>query len=288
MKQSPLVSVLMTAYNRELYIAEAIESVLAQDYQQYELIIVDDCSTDHTVEIANSYQKKDSRIQVYVNEKNLGQFLNRNKAATISRGELLVFVDSDDTINKDSLSYIIKEFEKYPAANFATIYHKKDIQDSVIITSSEAINKHFFQGSFLHIGPGGTVIKKSFFDKIGGFLNIYGPVGDMYYNIKAASNTDVILLAYNYLNYRQHENQELNNPFSYLYNGYRYFDDMLLLEDLPLTKKQISFLKKKNKRRFLLNLIRYYIKKRNLGELKIAIKLARFNIRDFFIAIFQF
>ena len=57
MKQSPLVSVLMTAYNRELYIAEAIESVLAQDYQNYELIIVDDCSTDHTVEIANSYQK---------------------------------------------------------------------------------------------------------------------------------------------------------------------------------------------------------------------------------------
>jgi glycosyltransferase involved in cell wall biosynthesis len=284
---NPLVSVLMTAYNRELYIAEAIESVLAQDYENFELIIVDDCSSDNTLEIAKSYQTKDSRIQVYVNEKNLGQFPNRNYAASICKGEFLVYVDSDDTINKDALSYIVKEFEKYTDAHFSTIYQKKDIQDSVTISSHEAIKKHFFEGSFLHIGPGGTVIKKSFFDKIGGFVNDYGPVGDMYYNIKAASNSNVILLPYDYLNYRQHENQELNNPFEYLYYGYRYFDDMLLLEDLPLTKKQIYFFRKKNKRRFLLNLIKYYTKERNFGEIKIAIKLARFKIQDFFIAIFQ-
>jgi len=90
-----------------------------------------------------------------------------------------------------------------------------------------------------------------------------------------------------YLNYRIHELQENKNQFKYLYNGYRYFDDMLLLEDLPLSHKQISFLKKKNKRRFLLNLIKYYNKKRNFGEIRSAIKLARFKFRDFLIAIFH-
>ena len=65
----PLVSVLMTAYNREKYISEAIESVLASTYTNFELIIVDDCSTDNTLAIAKSYEKNDARIKVYLNEK---------------------------------------------------------------------------------------------------------------------------------------------------------------------------------------------------------------------------
>ena len=77
----PLVSLLMTAFNREKYIAEAIESVLASTYTNFELIVVDDCSKDATVEIARKYEKQDERIKVYINEINLGQFPNRNKAA---------------------------------------------------------------------------------------------------------------------------------------------------------------------------------------------------------------
>ena len=77
----PLVSVLMTSYNREKYITEAMESVLNSTYANFELIIVDDGSTDKTVAIANEYEKKDKRVKVHTNEKNLGQFQNRNKAA---------------------------------------------------------------------------------------------------------------------------------------------------------------------------------------------------------------
>ena len=79
---TPLVSVLMTAYNREKYIAEAIESVLASTFQDFELIIVDDCSRDHTVEIVRRYTS-DPRLQVHVNEKNLGDYPNRNRAASL-------------------------------------------------------------------------------------------------------------------------------------------------------------------------------------------------------------
>ena len=68
MKEQPLVSVLMTAYNRELLIAEAIDSVLASTYQNFELIISDDASSDNTFKIANEFAARDSRIKIWVNE----------------------------------------------------------------------------------------------------------------------------------------------------------------------------------------------------------------------------
>uniref|UniRef100_UPI00397D36C0 glycosyltransferase family 2 protein n=1 Tax=Salmonella sp. SAL04269 TaxID=3159847 RepID=UPI00397D36C0 len=66
MSQPVLVSVLMTAYNRQAFIAEAVESVLASTYPHFELIIVDDGSRDDTVSIAQSYAAKDNRIKVYI------------------------------------------------------------------------------------------------------------------------------------------------------------------------------------------------------------------------------
>ena len=95
---APTISVLMTAYNREEFIAKAIESVLASTFTDFELLIVDDASTDKTVEIAQTCAAKDSRINVVVNKKNLGQFANRNKAASYATGTYLKFVDSDDLV----------------------------------------------------------------------------------------------------------------------------------------------------------------------------------------------
>ena len=69
MTDSPVVSVLMTSYNRQDFIAEAIESVLNSTLKNFELIIVDDCSTDKTVDIAKSYEASDNRVKVYVNGK---------------------------------------------------------------------------------------------------------------------------------------------------------------------------------------------------------------------------
>ena len=73
------LSLLMTSYKRKIFIAEAIESVLVSTYTNFELIIVDG-SNDWTVEIARLYAAKDSRIKLYVNEKNLGDYPNRNQA----------------------------------------------------------------------------------------------------------------------------------------------------------------------------------------------------------------
>ena len=79
------VSILTTVYNRDKYLAACIDSVLASSYQDWELIIVDDVSSDGSVSIALAYEQKDARIKVYVNDKNLGDYPNRNKAASYAK-----------------------------------------------------------------------------------------------------------------------------------------------------------------------------------------------------------
>ena len=110
----PVVSVLMTVYNRGKYIPAAIESVLAQTFKDFELIIVDDCSTDRSVDIARTYANKDSRIRVYVNEENLGDYPNRNKAASYAKGQYLKYVDADDIVYPHCLEVMVEAIGRFP------------------------------------------------------------------------------------------------------------------------------------------------------------------------------
>ena len=283
---SPKISVLITVYNREKYLHDCIESLLSQTLQDFEVIIVDDNSSDSSFDIAKSYALIDSRFRVFKNPSNIGQFPNRNKAASLARSEYLKYLDSDDTLKNDALEYIYTNFQKTPS-HFSIIYQKKDILFPTLINSKDCLNHHFFKGSILHIGPSGTVISKSLFNKIGGFPTNYGPIADMYYNIGASIFSDVLLLPYNYLNYRIHDGQELNNKFSYLYNGYVYFNNILSHSEIPLSKNQIYFLLVKNKRRFVLNSIRYFFDTFNLKQTLLAYKYANFKCKDILIAIFQ-
>ena len=114
---NPTVSVLTTCYNREAYIAETIESVLAQTFADFEYIIVDDCSKDGSFEIARSYASKDSRIRLYRNDSNLGDYPNRNKAASYARGKYLKFIDSDDLLYPHALEVCSWYMEKFQNAH---------------------------------------------------------------------------------------------------------------------------------------------------------------------------
>ncbi len=94
MKNSPIFSVIMPAYNCERFISEAIESVLNQSFQEFELIIVDDASTDRTAERVEAFN--DDRIHFIRNEKNIGVSETRNRAIALSKGLYIAFLDSDD------------------------------------------------------------------------------------------------------------------------------------------------------------------------------------------------
>ena len=89
-----MVSVIMPSWNTGKFIAESIQSVIDQTYKNWELLIVDDCSTDNTDQVFASFN--DDRIRYLKNKKNSGAALTRNKAIREARGEWIAFLDSDD------------------------------------------------------------------------------------------------------------------------------------------------------------------------------------------------
>lgn len=101
--KQPLVSVIMPAYNSEKYIGKSIESVLAQDYQAFELLIIDDGSKDSTKNIAEQYAERDARIRVF-SQCNQGVSAARNKGLETAVGKYVAFLDSDDLWDADTIS----------------------------------------------------------------------------------------------------------------------------------------------------------------------------------------
>jgi len=103
MFKSNLISIITPNYNCVHFISETMESVLAQTYTNWEMLIVDDCSTDGSYELALEYAAKDTRIKVIRNEKNSGAAISRNRALDIAQGEYIAFLDSDDLWESDKL-----------------------------------------------------------------------------------------------------------------------------------------------------------------------------------------
>jgi glycosyltransferase involved in cell wall biosynthesis len=277
----------MTAYNREQFIAEAIESVLSSSYTNLELIIVDDGSSDSTVAIARSYPEKDERVRVYVNERNLGDYPNRNKAASYAKGDYIMYCDSDDSLKTDGIQNCVEAMSRHPEAPFG-MYWEQPAEAPFVLSSDQAIHKHFFETPFLVMGPGGTIIKRSFFEKIKGYPEKYGPANDMYFNLKCPSLAPILMLPFVFVNYRRHEGQELtNNEYRYLYNNYLFLKDALNELPMNLLPSEADWVAKKNKRRFFVNLVRYAIRTRDVKKIKDLVGRTKFGYRDVFKAIFQ-
>ena len=98
MQAKPAISICIPTYDGSEYIEDCLDSVLTQTYGNFEVLILDDCSTDNTLEIANTFAKKDSRIRVVKNENNLGLVGNWNKCIQLAKGEWIKFVFHDDLI----------------------------------------------------------------------------------------------------------------------------------------------------------------------------------------------
>ena len=108
-----MISIVVPAYNAEKYIRKCIESVINQNFQEYEIIIVNDCSSDNTLNIINEYAKTINNIKIYSNEKNMGEGIARNVGINNATGDYVMFLDSDDFLLEGSLSYINDMIKKY-------------------------------------------------------------------------------------------------------------------------------------------------------------------------------
>lgn len=126
-----LVSVIMPSWNTGNYIGESIQSVIDQTYQNWELIIVDDCSSDNTEEVVKHFN--DARIRFLKNEENLGAALTRNRALREAKGEWIAFLDSDDLWCPDKLTEQLSFMKKN---GYVFSYHKYEKIDE----KSDSVN----------------------------------------------------------------------------------------------------------------------------------------------------
>ena len=112
--KTPAVSVLMPVYNRQELVAEAIRSIQGQTFEDWELIILDDRSTDRTQEVCHAFAAEDHRITVHSNPSNLGVGESRNRLLGLAKGELLAVQDSDDESLPERLSLEVEILKAHP------------------------------------------------------------------------------------------------------------------------------------------------------------------------------
>jgi glycosyltransferase involved in cell wall biosynthesis len=222
--EKPMVSVLMTTYNREKYLEQAVRSVLASTYEDFELIIVDDQSKDKSLAIARELAGQDSRIRVILNEKNLGDYPNRNKAAGLARGKYLKYVDADDLIYPTGLQVLVNGMEQHPEAGFGlcSLPQDKFRVFPIVLSPEEAYKRHYFQEQLFHKAPLSAIMRKEAFDAVNGFTG-RRYLGDFEMWHILASRFPVVLMPHGVVWYREHEEQEMQNnrtdftiPFKYL------------------------------------------------------------------------
>jgi len=257
--KNPTVSILTTVYNREKYIAACIESVLASTYQDWELIIVDDVSTDTSLAIAKSYEKKDSRIKVYINEKNLGDYPNRNKAASCAKGKYIKYLDADDIIYPHGLEVMVHTMEQFSEA--ALGISQKVVEDvkpyPFVMQPKETFIREFLMRGVLGLGPTGTIIRRDAFDKLGGFTGTRY-IGDTELWYKLALTYPVVKMVDGLIFWRQHDDQQIvMEQQDYNIVGIRFSHSITTLNHpyLPLSKKEKDLALKKIRRRFAIQLL---------------------------------
>ena len=178
----PIVTVLMTVYNGKNYLNEAIESVLCQTLTNYEFLIVDDASTDNSIEIINSYN--DSRVKLLKNKKNIGQTASLNKGLAMAQGKYIARFDQDDVCLPKRLEEQVAFFKKNPSISIVcSREYSIDKEGKRIGVWKRDLNNYgaFLGYIILGLNPVWTpsvMFVKNVFFQLGGFDVTYGPASD--------------------------------------------------------------------------------------------------------------
>lgn len=221
---SILVSVVIPVYNVESYLDECIESVILQSYNNIEIILVDDGSTDTSGNKCDKWAKQDSRIKV-IHQANIGLSGARNSGIKISKGRYITFVDSDDTVNIDYINILINSIlESSSDISICglnrffdgedSIFNNEDSKGStevVTLSSDEAIERIFYQKDISN-SAFGKMYPRSFFEAV------EFPIGKLYEDLatvyKLFLQTDnVSMVKDSYYNYRIRQGSIMTRKF---------------------------------------------------------------------------
>lgn len=203
MTTRPKVSVLLPAYNAEKYLPEAIESILKQSYQDFELLVVDDCSTDSTWQVIQKYANLDSRVVAIQNQKNLKLSGSLNVAIAHANGDYLARMDADDWSYPDRFQKQVTYMDANPEVGI--VGGSMEVCDELLNVVStrryhqtdDDIRRHLFRYSpFSHPL---IMIRKSVIDEVGGYRDKFNPAEDyeLYFRVgkraKFGNLQDVLL-----------------------------------------------------------------------------------------------
>ena len=223
---SPLVSVIIPNYNHAPYLPQRIASVLAQTYQGFELIILDDCSTDNSRMIINEYAAQDERIQTSFNSSNSGSpFAQWNKGVAMARGKYIWIAESDDYADPHFLETLVGRLEEYPTVDVAycqswVVNAQSEIIDTMQRWTDSVDTEHWKQDylnngqdenrNFLFHKPtipntSAVVFRKSRYKAVGGANPRLVMCGDWLHWIKMLEHTHVYFVAKPLNYFRRHD-----------------------------------------------------------------------------------
>lgn len=220
---TPTISILTTVYNREKYLAECIQSVLDGHFQDFELIIVDDQSTDRSLEIAQEFASKDPRIRVYRNEENLGDYPNRNKAASYARGKYIKYLDADDMHGRFMVDIMVDAMESFPNAKLGLFdYGPNRPLFPTEFSPEESYLAHYSgRHEVFWRSPLSAIVVREAFEEVGGFTGKQH-VGDFELWHQLAAKHPIVVMSAGPAFWRTHEDQQSNDnrndpnvPFKY-------------------------------------------------------------------------
>lgn len=182
--ENPLVSIIITTYNSDKYIIKCIEMIRLQTYNNIEIIVIDDCSTDNTAILLNDYVKTNKlNIKIHFNKTNLGTYVSRNIGIDISNGDIICFQDTDDISHPDRIRKqvdILKQGYLFTVCNYSIINYNEYIDlytnfnlnyDQIILNKIRNKNYKFMYKQSYPIASITFMTTKKILNKLGYFLN---------------------------------------------------------------------------------------------------------------------
>ncbi len=215
------IDILLATYNGKNYLKELLDSILNQTYENIRIIACDDCSTDDTMSILKDYEKKDSRVIAYKNEKNLGSTKTFEYLLTKVESKYFMFADQDDVWNKDKVELT---YNKLIDENADLVFTDLEVVDVNLNTINKSFNKlkgydykikkyindGYELGRLYNTVTGCTILtKKEWIDKVTPFPNNKNILHDYWIGLVVSLKGKIAYLDVSTIKYRQHQNNQV-------------------------------------------------------------------------------
>ena len=275
-KNKPLVSVLLNCFNSSKFISKAIKSIIDQSYENWELIIWDDGSTDDTVKVIKKFQ--DKRIKLYLEKNNVGLGKSRLKAIKKINGSLVAILDSDDYYHPDKITQQVKIFDKFPGVSICSTWTKTYNQDEKLLSlfnmngDNSRIKKKLM---YVNLLPHSSIMyRKLSAQKVSWYSNNLEYSQDYDLTLKLIAEEEFYLIK-EYLTYTLNSENNMTNS--------KKLRSVIIQENIFILKNTLNFARSNYDKSIIKSIIDINLIKLNLIELKFNFLKCMVNLFKVFI-----